>query len=74
MRDSDHSNELIEVEEEMKRSSLAAEIKEIAATVDRLSAERERLPQPLFWSLFHARMSKVRREKDIQRTLEKIFP
>ena len=35
--------------------------------------EREHLPQPLFWSLFHSQIAEVRRKKDMKRALDKLL-
>jgi hypothetical protein len=53
----------------LQRSAVADDIANLQKTVQRLSTEREVLPQPLFWSLFHARLESIRKQKEVDRTL-----
>lgn len=54
-------------------SEMALELKDIQrATVDAAS-RRERLPQPLFWSLFHSRIKELKDKKRKQRILEEFL-
>jgi len=56
-----------------ERSAVAQDIDKLQATVRRLATEREVLPQPLFWSLFHTRLSSIRKQKEISRVVGKVF-
>jgi hypothetical protein len=51
------------------RSVIAEDIADLQKTVRRLAEQREVLPQPLFWSLFQARLEGIRKQKEIDRTL-----
>ena len=53
----------------VERSAVAKDIENLQKTVLRLADEREVLPQPLFWSLFHSRLQGIRKHKEIERTL-----
>lgn len=53
----------------VERSAVAKDIESLQKTVLRLAEEREVLPQPLFWSLFHTRLESIRKHKNIERTL-----
>lgn len=52
-----------------ERSAISANIDNLKATVKRLSEEREVLPQPLFWSLFHSRLAAIKKQKEIERVV-----
>ena len=52
-----------------ERSAISSNIDNLKATVKRLSEEREVLPQPLFWSLFHSRLSAIKKQKEIERVV-----
>ncbi len=56
-----------------EKSTLAAELDDLKSTVIRFSRERERLPQPLFWSLFRSRIEKARKEKEVKRALGELL-
>ncbi len=56
--------------EPREKSAVAQDIERLKSTVTRLAAEREVLPQPLFWSLFHTRLSAIRKQKEISRVVE----
>lgn len=53
--------------EPCERSAIANELSALQETVLRLARERERLPQPLFWSLFNSRLKDIKRHKEEQR-------
>lgn len=42
------------------------------ATVD-AARSRERLPQPLFWSLFRSEIEELRQQKELRRLLQSVF-
>ena len=50
-------------------SALAADIQDLKRTVRRLAEDRERIPQPLFWSLFHTRLEAMRKQKELSRVV-----
>ncbi len=52
-----------------ERSVVASNIENLQATVKRLADEREVLPQPLFWSLFHTRLAAIKKQKEISRVV-----
>jgi len=51
-------------------SQLAEDLNELKRTVVRLCEERERLPQPMFWSLLRSRLTNIRKAKALQRILD----
>lgn len=53
-----------------ERSAVAREIAELQETILRLARDRERLPQPLFWSLFNSRLEDIKRHKESERALK----
>jgi hypothetical protein len=56
--------------EAREKSAVALDIEKLQDTVKRLAAERERLPQPLFWSLFHTRLEAIRQQKELSRVVK----
>lgn len=54
-------------------SPIAREIARVHKLTIESAEKRERLPQPLFWSLFHARIAAVRRDKELARLLTSIL-
>jgi hypothetical protein len=56
-----------------ERSAVAANIESLQATVKRLSEERDVLPQPLFWSLFHSRLASIKKQKEISRVVSEVL-
>jgi hypothetical protein len=55
--------------EPKERSAVAANIESLQATVKRLAEERDVLPQPLFWSLFHSRLASIKKQKELSRVV-----
>ena len=53
-----------------ERSVIAKEVSSLQETVLRLARDRERLPQPLFWSLFNSRLKDIKRNKEEARALK----
>jgi len=53
-----------------ERSGIAKEVSSLQETVLRLARDRERLPQPLFWSLFNSRLKDIKRNKEEARALK----
>ena len=50
-----------------ERSAIAKEIESLQSTILRFANERERLPQPLFWSLFNSRIKEIKERKEVDR-------
>lgn len=57
----------------VQRSAVANEIAELKKKIQEISEERERLPQPLFWSLFHTRLAAIKRHKEVDRVLSALL-
>lgn len=55
------------------RSAVSQEIERLRKAVIEASSSRERLPQPLFWSLFHTQLDTVRKAKKLRRDLKDIL-
>lgn len=55
--------------ESPERSATARDIEDLKETVLRLARDRERLPQPLFWSLFNSRLKDIKKHKELERAL-----
>ena len=53
-----------------ERSVIAKEVSSLQDTVLRLARDRDRLPQPLFWSLFNSRLKDIKRHKEEARALK----
>lgn len=51
------------------RSAVAEDLADLKSTVTRLVESRERLPQPIFWSLFNARINDIKKHKELERLL-----
>lgn len=66
---SQEDNELDSSGDEQQRSPLAEELQELKTTILRVASERERLPQPLFWSLFRSRIDAIRKAKEVERVI-----
>lgn len=54
-------------------SAVARDIENLQTTVKRLASEREVLPQPLFWSLFHTRLASIKKQKEISRVVREVL-
>ena len=52
-----------------ERSAIAENISDLKDTILRLARDRERLPQPLFWSLFNSRLKDIKKTKEQERLL-----
>ena len=59
--------------EDVRPTALAEEIRGLKASIDRALGKRERLPQPMFWSLFHSRIKDIRRKRELTRVLDGVF-
>lgn len=54
-------------------SALASELKALKERIFSLASSREKLPQPLFWSLFRLRISSLKKKKEKDRLLDDIL-
>jgi hypothetical protein len=54
-------------------SFVAKEINRLKIATIEASKERERLPQPLFWSLFHSALADVRAAKERDRLINDLL-
>jgi hypothetical protein len=59
--------------EPSEKSAIAREIETLQETVLRFARERERLPQPLFWSLFNSKIKDIKRNKELSRLLKDVL-
>lgn len=56
-------------------SELSRDLAQIKQSVVGIAKTREHLPQPLFWSLFHIRIQRIKRKKILQRVQRSLlFP
>lgn len=53
-----------------EKSAVAREVDDLQKTILRLARDRERLPQPLFWSLFNSRLKDIKKQKELSRLLK----
>ena len=58
---------------EIERSPIAEAVSRLKDASFDAAKRREKLPQPLFWSLFNIQISEIRRKKEIQRAFSDIF-
>ncbi len=56
-----------------EKSATAREISDLQERILKLARNRERLPQPLFWSLFHSRLSEIKKNKELARLLNDVL-
>ena len=54
-------------DEAHEASELALRLMRLKQATMRVVGDRERLPQPLFWSLFHTEISEIRRRRLAER-------
>lgn len=59
--------------QQTERSQTATEIADLRERVLRVARDRERLPQPLFWSLFNSRIQEIKKEKELKRLLSDVL-
>ena len=52
-----------------ERSATAKEIADLQDKILKFARNRERLPQPLFWSLFNSRIREIKKNKELERLL-----
>lgn len=55
------------------KSELAQELERLKSSVDKLTQERERLPQPLFWSLFNSQIKEYKERKESMRRVDELL-
>jgi hypothetical protein len=54
-------------------SPIAKEIQRLKEKTIQATRDRERLPQPLFWSLFRSQLDLIREEKRMKRAVDLVF-
>lgn len=54
-------------------SKVAQEIERLRSATVRAASTREKLPQPLFWSLFQNELKELKKKKEIRRALQEIL-
>lgn len=54
-------------------SEVAYHLQHLKAAVWKTIKKREKLPQPLFWSLFHVEVRELKQRRQKERLLKKIF-
>ena len=54
-------------------SEIARDLSNLKDTILRVASERERLPQPLFWSLFRSRLQGIKQAKEVERVLQEVL-
>jgi hypothetical protein len=59
--------------EPAERSQTAKEIADLQDKILKLANSRERLPQPLFWSLFNSRIRDIKKNKELDRLLSDVL-
>lgn len=62
-----------EAAQKVTRSELAQEISELQASITKAISKRERLPQPMFWSLFNSRIKDIRKRRELMRVLSEFL-
>lgn len=62
-----------EESEETRRSDFSRALEKIKEDTLAAASKRSHLPQPLFWSLFHAQLASLKAEKKAVRELEELF-
>jgi|GEM_PF-2448990 len=56
-----------------ERSATAKEIADLQEKILKFARNRERLPQPLFWSLFNSRIRDIKKNKELERLLNDVL-
>ncbi len=54
-------------------SDVCLSVRRLQGSAMKAIASRERLPQPLFWSLFHSEIEQIKRVKERNRAMRKIL-
>ena len=60
-------------EEAPRRSAISAAVERLKSASFKAAAERERVPQPMFWSLFTSELEAIKAKKREARLLSSIF-
>jgi hypothetical protein len=60
-------------EDALEPSSVARAVERLKAASFKTAREREQVPQPLFWSLFHAQLQDIKAKKREARLLSELF-
>ena len=62
-----------EMEGEHAQSEIARRLARLRKVTLDAAQKREHIPQPLFWSLFHAELDELRRQKELLRVVDSLF-
>lgn len=60
-------------EQEQEMSDEAVALARLKTSVLQAAKDRDRLPQPLFWSLFHSELKKIKEKRCIKRALDELL-
>jgi hypothetical protein len=71
--DSDMLEDVDREQSPHQRSATAKEIADLQDRILKLAHNRERLPQPLFWSLFNSRIHEIKKNKELERLLNDVL-
>ena len=66
-RQEDDENDVVEP------TAIARKVAKLRASAMKTAETRERIPQQLFWSLFHSEIAELRSEKAQKRALRNVF-
>ena len=61
------------LEHDQQPSAIAQSVARLKSASFRAARERERVPQPLFWSLFAAQLEEIKAHKRTRRLLSDLF-
>ena len=61
------------LEQAREPSQFAKDIRNLKAAVEKSLSTRERLPQPMFWSLFNLRIQELKRQRQLKRSIEELL-
>jgi len=71
--DDEDEQKAVESDVRVEKTQTAKEIAALHEKLMRLARDRERLPQPLFWSLFNSRIQEIKKNKELQRLLSDVL-
>ena len=60
-------------QETNQKSELASQIDKLKASVNKAIESRDRIPQPLFWSLFNSKIKELKEEKQNKRKISDLL-
>ena len=66
------AEEFVEFDQNPGPSQVALRLRTLKSSVLRAAETRRRLPQPLFWSLFHVELCEIKKRKARERVLQQI--